>query len=81
MSNLEKYKNCFATSFLISKEEPGLELLEYQGTKEWDSVGHMALIANIENSFEVMFDMNDVIDFSSYAVGVQIMSKYGVEIS
>jgi acyl carrier protein len=82
MSDMAKYRECFSKSFLISDEGGGrLETLEYQGVKEWDSVGHMALIANIEDAFGIMLDMEDVIGFSSFEVGVGILAKYDIKVS
>ena len=76
MSNLEKYKSCYSNAFSTDSEaEIIFESLEYQGIKEWDSVGHMALIANIEDLFGVMLDMEDVISFNSFQTGIEILAK------
>lgn len=82
MSQMDKYKKCFLTAFLLEDmDEPSLRQLEYQGIKEWDSVGHMALIANIEDTFGIMLDMEDVVGFSSFQIGIGILAKYDVEVS
>jgi acyl carrier protein len=47
---------------------------------EWDSVGHMTLIATIEDAFEISMDTEDIIDFASYDKGREILSKYSVEV-
>ena len=78
MSNNDKYKKIFVETFEIGEEH--LDELEYQGIQEWDSVGHMSLIAAIEDVFDIMMDTDDIIDFSSYKKGKQILKKYGVEI-
>ena len=75
------YKECFAKSFMLNIEDPQIEHLEYQGIRDWDSVGHMALIATIEDGFGVMLDMEDVIGFSSYKTGITILAKYDIEFS
>lgn len=79
MSNLEKYNNIFTETFEINENE--LEGLTYQGISAWDSIGHMTLISSLENAFDIMFDTMDVIDFSSYEKGKEILSKeeYGVD--
>lgn len=79
MSNLEKYNNIFTETFEIG--EDALEGLKYQGISAWDSIGHMTLISALENAFDIMFDTMDVIDFSSYEKGKEILSKeeYGVD--
>ena len=63
MTNLEKYNQAFVESFGVSEDQ--LEALEYQGITEWDSVGHMQLIAALEDAFDIMFDTDDSVDFSS----------------
>lgn len=74
---LEKYSDLFRRVFNIEGEQ-AIESLEYQGIKEWDSVGHMALIASIENEFSIQLDVDDVIDFSSFSEGKKILAKYGI---
>ena len=79
MSNLEKYNEIFTETFEIKAEE--LAGLTYQSIPAWDSIGHMSLISSLENAFDIMFDTMDVIDFSSYEKGKEILSKeeYGVD--
>jgi hypothetical protein len=38
----------------------------------------MGLIATLEDSFDIMLDTDDIIDFSSYARGKEILKKYDV---
>lgn len=76
MTNLEKYKKVFTETFGIS--EDCLEDLEYQGISEWDSVGHMTLVSELEDAFDVMMDTDDIIDFSSFKKGMEILSKYNI---
>lgn len=78
MSNYEKYLNVFVETFSISKEEA--ENLEYQGIPAWDSVGHMGLIAAIEDTFDIMMDTDDIIDLSSFNIGKEILAgHYNIE--
>ena len=41
----------------------------------------MSLIAALEDAFDIMMDTDDIIDFSSYKKGMEILSKeaYGVK--
>jgi acyl carrier protein len=78
MKNLEKLINAFNESLDI----PVLKInddLEY-GYVGWDSIAHMALIAEIEESFDIMIDTDDVIDMSSFAKAKEIVKKYGVDL-
>lgn len=78
MTNLEKYNEAFTESFGVTAEQlPGLA---YQEIPEWDSVGHMQLIAALEDAFDIMFDTDDIIDFSSYEKGKEFMAKYEVKL-
>ena len=77
MTNLEKYNNVFCENLQITVDK--LAGLKYQGTELWDSVGHMTLIAAIEDTFDIMMDTDDIIDFSSYERGQEILRKYNVE--
>ena len=79
MSNLEKYIEAFVNSLEISKDQVN-ENLSYQGVENWDSVGHMSLIGELEDTFDIMFDTDDIIDFNSYSKGIEILKKYNVEI-
>lgn len=79
MSNLEKYNKAFTETLEVTEDQlPGLK---YQGITTWDSVGHMTLIAALEDSFDIMLDTDDVIDLSSYEKGKEILAKdeYGVK--
>ena len=79
MTNLEKYNNAFVETFEITEDQlPGLQ---YQAIEAWDSVGHMGLIAALEDAFDIMMDTDDIIDFSSYEKGKELLAKadYGVE--
>jgi len=78
MTNLEKYNAAFMESFEVKEEE--LPALAYQSIELWDSVGHMQLIAALEDAFDIMFDTDDIIDFSSYEKGKELMKKYEIEI-
>jgi acyl carrier protein len=52
--------------------------LEYNSIKEWDSVAHMALIAALEEAYDIMLETEDVIDMSSVGRARQILAKYSV---
>ena len=47
---------------------------------EWDSVGHMVLMSKLEEKFDIMLDMDDIIDFSGFERGKEILLKYDVKI-
>lgn len=77
MTNLEKYNKAFCDSFEITEDK--LAGLKYQQIELWDSVGHMTLVANLEDAFDIMMETDDIIDLSSYEKGMEILSqKYNI---
>lgn len=77
MTNREKYDQIFMDCFSVEKNVLDDKLV-YQSIVGWDSVGHMAIIAAIEDTFEIMMETDDIIDFSSYVKGMEILAKYGI---
>tara|TARA_Y100000768_G_C23858227_1_gene624370 strand:+ start:22 stop:261 length:240 start_codon:yes stop_codon:yes gene_type:complete len=78
MSNIDKYNEVFKSCFEL-KDDDLNEKLEYQSVELWDSVGHMSMVGELEDSFDIMLEMDDIIDFSSYEKGKELLTKYGVE--
>ncbi|MEA4928321.1 MAG: acyl carrier protein [Candidatus Limiplasma sp.] len=78
MTHSETYVNAFVTALEVSAEEA--PALVYGQSKAWDSVGHMALVAALEDAFNIMLEMDDIIDLSSFEKGKEILRKYAVEI-
>ncbi|NBH82398.1 acyl carrier protein [bacterium C-53] len=73
MTNLEMYKQAFCEAFEITEDK--LAGLKYQEIPSWDSVGHMNLVANIEEAFDIMMDTEDIIDLNSFEKGQEILSS------
>jgi acyl carrier protein len=79
VSAKETYDNVFVDCFGVDASQLNAELT-YQSIEEWDSVGHMAMVAQLEDAFGIMLEMDDIIDFASYTVGIETLKKYGIEI-
>lgn len=79
MTNLEKYGHVFCEVFELTEDKLGQALL-YQSIPNWDSVGHMSLMSALEEQFGIMLDVDDIVNFSSYEIGKEILRKYGVEL-
>lgn len=77
MSNQEKLTQAFCDALGIDKERV-TDDLQYNTIKEWDSTAHMVLISELENTFDVMLDTDDIIDMSSVAKAKEILGKYDV---
>ena len=78
MSQTEKYVESFTEALGVDKSIIN-ENLKYNEIPEWDSIGHMSLISNLEEAFEISFETDDIVDFSSFNKGFEILGKYGVK--
>jgi acyl carrier protein len=78
MDNLEKYNQVFISNFKVTKDQ--LESLEFQSVSVWDSIGHMSLIAALEEAFNINVEPDDILSFSSYRNGKQILKKYNLDL-
>jgi acyl carrier protein len=76
--NVEKLRECFSRSLGINQDRVRDDLA-YNTIKEWDSVGHMALVVELEGAFDVMFDTDDILGMSSVAKAREILTRYGVD--
>jgi acyl carrier protein len=75
--NADRLRGVFSNALGIPAERV-TDDLAYNTIKEWDSVGHMALVAAIEGEFDVMFDTDDILGMSTVAKAREILSRYGV---
>jgi len=77
MNNLDKYNKAFIDSLSINEKKLHQDL-KFNEIPEWDSIGHMALISNLEETFKITMETDDVIDFSSFSRGKKILEKYKI---
>tara|TARA_B100000035_G_C20684694_1_gene415558 strand:- start:22 stop:261 length:240 start_codon:yes stop_codon:yes gene_type:complete len=77
MQNTEKYKKIFIESLSIN-ENDFKEDLKYNEIPEWDSIGHMTLMSGLEEAFKISLETDDIVDFSSYKKGKEILGKYKI---
>lgn len=75
-TNLEKLKQAFADQLGVETSEIGDELA--YGNHGWDSLAHMALVAAIEQTFDIMMETTDVVEMNNFRRAAQIVSAYGV---
>ncbi len=74
---MKKYKKLFQDSLNVN-DEAFTEDLKYNDIPEWDSIGHMSLIAALEEGYKISIDTDDIVDFSSFKKGIEILKKYKV---
>ncbi len=80
MITLKKYSEIFKDSLNISADKVN-EHLKYNEIEEWDSIGHMTLIAALEEECKISLETDDIVDFSSYKNGIEILKKYNINIA
>lgn len=79
MNNLELYKGVFMNIFNIKESELNENFNACQ-VERWDSVNQMALVGEIEDAFGIMLEIEDIVEFTSYEKGKDILKKYQVEV-
>ena len=79
MANKDKYEKIFIKCFGLDKSKLKKDV-KYDSIPKWDSVGHMNMIAKLEDEFNISMEMDDIIDFSSYRTGMKLLKKYKIKI-
>lgn len=78
MTNLEKYKNCYVEGLELDIET--VENASMESVERWDSIGQMSLVALIEDAFSIEFEPDELMTFTTYSSGIEILRKHNVEI-
>jgi len=77
MNNIEKYNNAFVEVFAVNETLLN-DRFSKETVAEWDSVHQLNIIANLEESFDVMLEPEDIMSFTSYQAGKAILEKYDI---
>ncbi len=78
MNNREKYMNIFKEIFGVDEAELN-DGFTFQAVESWDSLTHLTLISELEATFDVMFETDDILHYGGYMNGIEILKRYGVE--
>lgn len=76
MTNLEKYQNAFVESLDIALAD--VENATMETVDSWDSIGQMSLMAIVEDEFQVEFEPDEIIAFTSYNAGIEILKQHNI---
>jgi acyl carrier protein len=57
-----------------------VDALQIGANPQWDSVGHMALVAELEDRFGIALETDDLIAMSSFAEALEILRRHGVAV-
>ena len=77
MKNIDKYNNIFKKVFSVEEGQLNEEF-SILNVEKWDSVAHMELITQIEDTFGIMLETDDIIGLSSYTNGLELLGKYDI---
>ena len=78
MANLEDYKNCFVEGLELDIES--VETASMETVAKWDSIGQMSLIALVEDAFSIELEPEELMSFTSYSAGIEILKNHGVNL-
>lgn len=76
---LDKYNRIFTEVFNVDSSQL-TDAFTYKDVAQWSSLAHLDLISKLEDTFDIMLDIEDVLHFESYENGKSILRKYGVDI-
>ena len=79
MANIEKYNAAFIEVFGVTEEVLN-ESFSKENTEEWDSVHQLNIIALLEESFDIMFEPEEIMELISYGKGIEILGRYGIDL-
>ena len=79
MTNLEKFNSIFCEVFSVEESALGSGF-DKDSVDGWDSVRQLSLTTAIEDEFDIMLDAEDILEFTSYDNGKQIVAKYDIEL-
>jgi acyl carrier protein len=77
MSVASRLRTVFVDTLELG-DDVAVEQLKYRDIEQWDSLGHMTLVAAIEDEFGVQLDTDQVIDMSSFKVALDMLEGMGV---
>ncbi|RLE17280.1 MAG: acyl carrier protein [Actinobacteria bacterium] len=80
MNDPERLDAAFRSALML----PGsteLATVSYASTPEWDSVGHLQLMAGLDEAFKISIRDEDVVEMSDYASVRRILrERYGASL-
>lgn len=79
MTNKDKYNNIFIEVFGVDSSELN-ENFGKNTVSSWDSVHQLNLVNLAEDAFDIMLDPEQIMEFTSYPKGIEILKSQGIEI-
>ena len=79
MTNIDKYNQIFTEVFGVTpsllNDDFGKETVD-----QWDSVHQLNLVSLVEEAFDIMLDPEDIMGFTSYAKGKEILATQDIDL-
>lgn len=80
MTNIDKYNQIFTEVFGVTpsllNDDFGKETAD-----QWDSVHQLNLVSLAEEAFDIMLDPEDIMGFTSYAKGKEILMNQDIDLN
>lgn len=77
MTNLEKLNGIFCEVFSVDASALDANF-DNKTVDGWDSVRQLSLTTAVEDTFDIMLDPEDILDFTSYENAKAILAKYEI---
>ncbi len=78
MAIAERLANVFDEAFGLETEKFSVDLAP-EDVPNWDSVGHMNLVMQLEKEFSGQFEVDEIMEMSSPAKIIEILKSKGAE--
>lgn len=77
MKRLEGVQKAFASSFGVDPAKITPATVP-EDVKKWDSLGHMTLVAALEENFGLQFEVDEIMEMATVAAILSILEAKGV---
>ena len=77
--NVQMLKELFSKQLGVDLVEV-LDDLSYETNAKWTSIKHMELVSEIERTFDILLDTEEIIDLDSFNSARDILRKHDVSI-
>lgn len=79
MTKLEKFNQIFMDVFGVDESALGDDFCK-ETVDQWDSVHQLNLVTLAEEAFDIMLDPEDIMGFTSYKAGMEILKTQDIEL-
>lgn len=79
MTNIEKLNQIFCEVFSVETSALNAEF-NNKTVDGWDSVRQLSLTSAVEDTFDIMLDPEDILEFTSYDNAKAILQKNDIEL-